>query len=75
MQWVEDEAVVLDGESNELHYLNPQSALLYALLLEFGMPQAIGEALRRIENPPEEAQEELKRLVSSFIDKGILAES
>jgi hypothetical protein len=73
IQWVEDEAVVLNEESGELHYLNTQSALIYALLLEFGMPDALNEAVERIDGPPDEIREEIHRLIATFTEKGILS--
>ena len=34
VEWIDDEAVVLDPSTEELHYLNGPAALVYALILE-----------------------------------------
>lgn len=74
VQWVEDEAVVLNARTGELHYLNPPSALIYALVLEFGMPKALEQAIARTEGREDEVEQEFQRLVRTFEEKGILAE-
>lgn len=72
VQWVDREAVVLNEETGELHYLNEQSALIYALLLEYGMPRALDEAIRRIDGPDEDVRAEVDSLITTFSEKGIL---
>ena len=72
VQWVDDEAVVLNEENGELHYLNAQSALIYALLLEFGMPETIHEVCKRIDGPTDQIEPEVYRLIETFAEKGIL---
>ena len=72
VQWVDEEAVVLNEATGELHYLNPQSALIYALLIEFGMPRAATEACERLDGPPDEIQEEVANLLATFAEKGLL---
>jgi hypothetical protein len=72
VQWVEEEAVVLNEDTSELHYLNPQSALIYALLLEYGMPDAVPHACEHIDAPPEETKREVENLVDTLLDKGLL---
>ena len=74
VQWVEEEAVVLNEETSEVHYLNPQSALIYALVLEFGMPQAIDHLCERLNGPPDEIRLETAKVVASFKEKGLLNE-
>lgn len=75
MEWVEDEAVVLNEATKELHYLNPQSALIYALLLEYGLPAAVTHACERIDGPAREIEEEVRKLAQSFLEKGLLTEA
>jgi hypothetical protein len=74
VQWVNDEAVVLNEDTSELHYLNPQSALMYALVLEYGMPEAVTKACERMEGPADQITDEMNKVVGSFIEKGLLAE-
>ena len=73
VEWVDDEAVVLNEKTSELHYLNPESALVYALLLEFGMPRALEEASRRMETSTEQVHAYVHDLIETFVAKGILA--
>lgn len=72
VQWVDKEAVVLNEETGEIHYLNPQSALIYALLLEYGQPKATAEAKQRLDGPPDEIEREVANLLASFVEKGLL---
>ena len=73
MQWVDGEAVAVNETTSEVHYLNPQSALIYALLLEFGMPEAVDEACARIQGPREEIRAQIDHLIETFREKGLLA--
>ena len=75
VQWVEHEAVVLNERTGEVHYLNPQSALIYALLLEYGMPLAAEQAVERLNGPPEEISPEVDRLLSELVERGLLTET
>jgi hypothetical protein len=70
IEWVDSEAVVLDPETNRLHYLNPPAALLYALILEHGFDQAIEE----IKSYPSETDktEELPRVLERMVEAGLL---
>lgn len=43
VEWVDDEAVVLNPETGEIHYLNAPAALVYALILEEGYEDAMRE--------------------------------
>ena len=40
VEWVEDEAIVLDQEGQQLHYLNPTAAVFFALVQEVGFAAA-----------------------------------
>ena len=72
VEWVGEEAVVLNEKTSELHYLNPQSALVYALVLEHGMPGALVEVLKRIDGPEHEIRRDVDILIASFFAKGLL---
>lgn len=74
VQWVEQEAVVLNEETGEVHYLNPQSALIYALVLEYGMPAAVTHARVHIDAPDAQVTEDVQRVIRTLIEKGLLAE-
>ncbi len=41
VEWVDDEAVVLNPETGQIHYLNAPAALVYALILEHGYDGAL----------------------------------
>ena len=41
VEWVEDEAVVLDPLTRQLHYLNPAAAYFFALIQEYGLDNAV----------------------------------
>lgn len=43
VEWVDDEAVVLNPDTGQIHYLNPPAALVYALILEHGYEDAMQE--------------------------------
>lgn len=71
VEWVDDEAVVLDAGSGQLHYLNPPVALAYALILEHGHE----DAMRRLEkmfggNP--RFEQEVDVLIEELRDKGLV---
>ena len=70
MEWVDEEAVVLNPETSRLHYLNPPAALLYALILEHGYQQALLE----VRQLPKETdiEQEVPGLVQDMVDAGLL---
>ena len=72
VEWVDQEAVVLDPQTSRLHYLNPPAALAYALILEHGYDGALEQLEGRArdgENP-----EELRRLIDDMVEKGLLVD-
>ena len=70
VEWVDDEAVVLNPETSRLHYLNPPAALLYALILEHGYESALAEVARL---PKEtDVDKELPGLVEKMLEAGLL---
>ena len=70
VEWVQDEAVVLDPTSGELHYLNPPAAVVYALILEHGYDRAMAEVATMVDTA--ELQRALPGLIDQMIEKGIL---
>ena len=71
VEWVEQEAVVLDPESGLLHYLNPTAALVYALILEHGFDDAMQELERTYADNPG-MKEELPALLEEMVEQGLL---
>lgn len=73
VEWVEGEAVVLNRESGELHYLNGTAALVFALIQEHGYDGAMTEVRNRF-GSTEQIEGELRDLVSDMKEKGILVD-
>ena len=71
VEWVDDEAVVLDPESGQLHYLNPPAALVFALVQEYGYEQAIKELEEKHGADPVFV-ESLPKLIEDMVKKGLL---
>lgn len=71
VEWVDDEAVALNPETGQLHYLNPPAALAYALIAELGLEEGLLQLRERAQIPPE-AEGELQVLIDEFLDKGLL---
>lgn len=73
VEWVEGEAVVLNRESGELHYLNGTAALVFALIQEHGVDGALEEVRKRF-GSTEKVEGDLGELVSDMKEKGILVD-
>jgi hypothetical protein len=73
VEWIEGEAVILDPESGDLHYLNGTAALVYALIEEHGYDDAMTELSSRYADSPA-FDAELKDLLDDMKEKGILVE-
>ena len=71
VEWIDDEAVALNPETSELHYLNAPAALAYALILEMGHDAAMAELRSRFALD-DISQEELRQLTGELLDKGLL---
>ena len=71
VEWVEDEAVVLDPDTQQLHYLSPPAALAYALIGELGYDQGIEELRARHGKAPT-FEGDLKALIKELTTRGIL---
>ena len=72
VEWVGDEAVVLNEETKELHYLNPTAAIAYALIAENGYPNALEELRTRFDGAS--IDEEIEQLVADMVEKGLLVD-
>ena len=73
VEWVDDEAVALDMETNRLHYLNPPAALVYALILEHGYEEGLKQ-LRPVVEAGGVDDGELPDLLESMAQVGLLIE-
>lgn len=73
VEWVEGEAVVLNRESGELHYLNGSAALVFALIQEHGYDVAMTEVRERF-GSGEQVEGDLRGLVEEMKTKGILVD-
>ena len=71
VEWVEGEAVVLNRDSGELHYLNGPAALVFALIQEHGYDGAMRELYERF-GASDGMKEELDGLIKDMLDKNIL---
>jgi hypothetical protein len=74
VEWVEDEAVILDIGTGHLHYLNASAALGFALILEHGIEGAASELKSNHGTDPGLVEEEFSKLVADLIEKGLLVE-
>lgn len=71
VEWVDDEAVVLDQATGEIHYLNPSAALLYGLILEHGIEAAI-QQVEKTHIDSDEQREELSVFMEQLVELGLL---
>lgn len=73
VEWVDEEAVVMDPRSGKIHYLNPPAALFYALVLDRGYRAAVKEMRRRYEMGKKDRRT-LRRLVDDLRVVGLLSD-
>ena len=73
VEWVDGEAVVLDQETGELHYLNGPAALVYALIEEHGFEKGLEEARSRFGHE-HSFETDLAVLLKDLSEKGILVD-
>ena len=73
VEWVDDEAVILDPQTNQLHYLNPAAALVYALIEELGFDGAIAEVKDRFSGR-DEFEAQLDEVIEGMKEKGLLVD-
>ena len=73
VEWVEDEAVVLDPSTGQLHYLNPPAAVFLGLVLEYGYEQGLSEFRQTYSHEPN-FDEELAEMIEQMRDGGLLVD-
>jgi GDP-D-mannose dehydratase len=71
VEWIDDEAVVLDTDTGHLHYLNPIAALAYALILEHGVDQGVKE-FRKAKQIGWRKRKDIKKMVRDMVSSGLL---
>lgn len=71
VEWIGEEAVVLDTASGHVHYLNPSAALVYALIAEVGYERALRQ-IRKSFSRVLNLDEEVLQLVHELQGKGLL---
>lgn len=74
MEWIDDEAVVLDVASGELHYLNPPAALAYGLFLEYGVESGL-KNLFRTRDVRWRQRKEVRKLLDDMLVRGLLQQN
>lgn len=73
VEWIENEAVVLDPDGREIHHLNPPAAYTLALIQERGFDDAMGELRERFGSDSEFARA-LPTLIEDMKQKGLLVD-
>ena len=73
IEWVDDEAVVLDPETGELHYLNAPAALIFGLILEHGFEGAMEQARTMFSGEPA-FEKDLPGLLEDMVERGLLVD-
>jgi hypothetical protein len=70
IEWVEDEAVVLDPDTGDVHHLNPTAAFAYALIIEHGFD----EGMRKLTESTDDAEQTARfgTMVEEFTAKGLV---
>lgn len=71
VEWVGEEAVVLDTGSGRVHYLNPPAALVFALIADVGYERALRQVRESFSGTPN-LDEEVQQLIHELRDKGLL---
>jgi hypothetical protein len=71
VEWVDNEAVVLDPDNGQLHYLNPPAALVFAFIQEHGYEAGMDELEKRHGAEPG-FREQLPELLEDMVKKGLL---
>jgi hypothetical protein len=70
IEWVEDEAVVMDEQGN-IHYLNQAAAVMFAHVLEFGYAQGRARLQKEYADRPD-FEAELDTAVEDMLRRGLL---
>lgn len=73
IEWVDEEAVVLDSDSGDLHYLNGPAAKVFAFIGEYGYEKGL-EELERAHGDQPNFKEELQDVLKDMVEKGLLVD-
>ncbi|HEY7874615.1 MAG TPA: hypothetical protein VIG64_05785 [Actinomycetota bacterium] len=73
VEWVDEEAVVLDSDSGDLHYLNGPAAKVYALIGEYGYDKGL-EELERQHGAEPDFKAQLDDVLKDMVEKGLLVD-
>ena len=73
VEWVDEEAVVLDSDTGDLHYLNGPAAKVFAFIGEYGYDQALKELEKQHGDTPN-FKEELQDVLKDMVEKGLLVD-
>jgi hypothetical protein len=71
VEWVDEEAVVLDTSTGDLHYLNTSAAVVFASILEYGYERAIKE-LDHAHGDSPKVKRDVQDVIEDMIEKGLL---
>lgn len=72
IEWVDNEAVILDPKTSELHYLNTPAALVFALIQEHGFESGL-RVLEGSQGVSTEDQD-VKELLNEMVEKGLMVD-
>lgn len=73
VEWVDEEAVVLDSVTGDLHYLNAPAAKVYAFIGEYGYDKGL-EELERAHGTEPNFKEQLQDVLNDMVEKGLLVD-
>lgn len=73
IEWVDEEAVVLDSDTGDLHYLNGPAAKVFAFIGEYGYEKGLAELEKQHGDLPD-FNDELQDLLKDMVDKGLLVD-
>ncbi len=75
VEWVGDEAVVLDAHTGKLHHLNRSAALMLALIQETGGVEPARRVLSELLPSPKPPAEEIDEAVELLLSNGLLVDA
>ena len=74
IEWVDDEAVVLDQASGHLHYLNASAALILAMVLEHGLDKGVTE-LTALVGEASSLNEDVETVLADLREKNLFVDA
>ena len=72
VEWVDEEAVVLDPRTGEMHHLNTPAALVFALIQEHGYDDAVETLKNRQADPIPE--QDLAHVLNELKERGMIVD-